>query len=92
MLEPGDIREAMEIAEETVMEMVEALAEMYAPEGETWDIEKITDDRQFVAYYLDLQQRPSPEFNVMDFLPRIAPDLYEQMTRRYERAIAKTGA
>lgn len=93
MLAPGDIREAMEIGESTVMEMVEALAEMHAPDGETWDVDKITDDREFIAWYIDLEQRPGPRpFSIMDYLPEIAPEFYQQITRRYERAIAKMGA
>ena len=87
-MSPEDIREAYEMALENGMERIEAVTEIAAPDGMTWDMEKITDDRQFIAFYLDLTQRPSPEFNIMDFLPQVAPDLYKTLTTRFERARA----
>jgi hypothetical protein len=92
-LVPQDIREAMEIAEENAMDRLLALADIYAPEGETWDVEKITSDRDFVAFYIDLSRRPfPPPFSILDYLPQVAPEVFQQLTTRYERALAKIGA
>jgi len=91
-MSPDDIREAFELAVENAMDRIEAVTDIYAPEGRTWDVDKITDDREFIAFYIDLGQRPSPMFSVLDFLPDVAPEVYQQLTTRYERALAKQGA
>ena len=91
---PDDLREALKIARDDAMEQVEALIESEAPDGETWDVLKITDPREFIAAYIDLTQRPSPEFSIMDFLPQIGDGaVYKMLTTRFEREYAKlTGA
>lgn len=73
------------------MEMVRAMADIFAPQGESWDVERITDDREFIAFYVDLTQRPSPEFSIMQFLPTVSPEVYQMLTARFERARAKIG-
>ena len=85
------MREAMELAEERGMELVRAMADIFAPEGETWDVERITDDREFIAFYVDLGQRPSPEMSILHMLPTVSPEVYRMLTARFERARMNVG-
>lgn len=86
-LDHTQLKEAMEIAFDDVMEQLDALAEIIAPNGVPWDADELKDDAEFVAYVLDLQNRPSPEFSIWSFLPDVNPKLYEDMQKRYERAV-----
>lgn len=85
---PEEIRDAVEIAEEQAMELVEAAAEIMAPGGLAYDQDRLT-DAEFVPWFIDLTERPHPEFSVMHFLPEVAPALYEQLSTRFERIVAK---
>ena len=90
-LRPEDVREAVELAEANAVERLEALADVMAPDGLTWDQDELS-DAEFVPWFLDLTTHPDPEFSVMHFLPSVAPKLYESLATRYERIVAKGGA
>ncbi len=82
---PEDIQSALTQAAEDADELLEAVVEAYAPDGVSFDQEKLT-DADFLAFYIDLHHRPAePPFSVMDYLPTIAPKLAQTMRTRYDR-------
>lgn len=92
-MNPADTREAFDLAMADSTAILDAVRELEAPDGETWDADRITDDREFIAFYLDLQNRPYPSpFSIMDYLPDVAPEVFKSLTTRYERALRKMGA
>lgn len=88
---PQDIREALELARTNSMKLIDALIEQQAPDGLVYDATKLS-DREFVGWFIDLEHVPYERpYSVMDFLPTIAPELYESLRRRFERVVAKNG-
>ena len=85
---PQDIREAVKMAEEDALDILDEQAAIFAPDGLTWDMEELN-DREFILWYLDLGQTPSPEFNTLMFLPEVNPQLDAQLRTRFERAVGK---
>ena len=89
---PADIRQAIEKANTDTDALIDALVDQQAPDGLTYDASKLS-DREFVGWFIDLEHVPYERpFSVMDFLPTIAPPLYESLRRRFERVVAKQGA
>lgn len=89
---PADIKRSLEMARTNSMALLDALIEQQAPDGLTYDSSKLN-DAEYVGWFIDLEHRPYERpFSVLDFLPTIAPDLYESLRRRYERIVARQGA
>ena len=89
MLTPEDFREAMELAKADGMAKLEALADILAPGGVSFDAESLT-DTEFLPWYLDLWHSNAagpaePPFTTMDYLPTVAPDLYAELNARFQR-------
>mgnify|MGYP006210596061 CR=1 FL=1 len=67
---------------------VATLADIIAPEGVSYDQEELHDDADVVGFVLDLMERPSPEFSIWYFLPQVSPKVYEDLSKRYQKALA----
>lgn len=83
------VKEAMDKAFEDGMEELESLVEIMAPGGVAYDQQALTRDQDVIAFYLDLQNRPSPEFSILTFLADIAPKVHAEIVSDYERAMRK---
>lgn len=86
---PDEMHEAFERAYENITAKLKAVDDRYFPGGLAYDQQEFKSDAEFIAFVLDLQNYPSPEFPTWEFLPDVSQTLFEDLRHRYEKAIAK---
>ena len=84
-----DLREAFEIASQRGDDWIDAMNDIFAPDGLTYWDRNFESDADFLLWWLDMATFPSEEFNVLYFLREIAPKVYADGERRYLRAARK---
>lgn len=89
-MDNADLKEAVEIARRRGEDFIDSMNEVFAPDGLTYWDRQFRTDAEFLSWWLDMGEYPSPEFNVLYFLQQVSPKVYAEGEKRYQRAIQKT--
>lgn len=87
---PDELHEAAERAFASITEKLEAMDDRFFPNGVAYDQQALSTDSEIIGFVLDLQSRPSPDFNIWQFLPDVSPKVYADLDRDFRRAMART--
>lgn len=92
------MKEAVEVARQRGIDWIDAMNEVFAPDGLSYWDRRFKTDAEFLEWYLFLHTFPSEEFRVIDSLRGMAQSnsdvakLVAEIDRRYIRAMTKQGA
>ena len=92
------MKESVEVARQRGIDWIDAMNEVFAPDGLSYWDRRFANDSEFLAFYLHLHTFPSEQFRTIDFLRDMAQSndevakLVNEIDRSYIRAMTKQGA
>ena len=81
-LDRAYVDDLRELATEQCKETVTHVVDMLVPQGVAYSDKEITDDGDFLRWYLDLRDR-----GVIDYLPLLAPRFTQRLQQRFQSVV-----